>query len=274
MIDFIQGQRFWEIADMVYYPKGAKDCNPLENTYCPCALKERNIIYTHTMYVRQLFEEIKKLKCVFVIVTHNCDENVDDSFQVPNNVIKWFTQNVNTSNPKIEAIPIGLENDKWFKNVHKKEKMEATLRTPKKYKNLVYLNSNIKTNPKERQPLYDLFEKEPWCTSFHGANGEGFDEYLNDIYNHKFVFCPDGNGIDTHRLWETLYMGTIPIIKLNKNTRQFSHLPLYFVEEWEEVNPEYLEEYWNYVQITEWDMEMLTFKYWKNKIRNCLEFTE
>lgn len=268
MMDWITGEKFVGVADLVYYPKGVKDCNPLVNTYCPCALKERNIVYTHTMYVRQLFEEIKRLKCEFVIVTHNCDVNVDDSFQVPDNVIHWFTQNVNTTNPKVESIPIGLENDKWFKNIRKKEKMEAWLKIPKEYKNLVYLNSNIKTNPKERQPLYDLFGKEPWVTSFHGVNGVGFDEYLFNICNHKYVFCPDGNGIDTHRLWETLYMGAIPIVKKGINTWFYNDLPIVYVSEWEEVTKEILDNIWELHKKGKWDKEKLTFNYWKNKIRS------
>ena len=90
MIDWITGEKFVGVADMVYYPEGVKDCNPLENTFCPCALKEKNIVYTHTLYVRQLFEEIKKIPVKFVVVTHNCDENINESYlPLPDNVIRW-----------------------------------------------------------------------------------------------------------------------------------------------------------------------------------------
>jgi len=269
MIDFITGEKFVKVADLVYYPKGVKDCNPLVNTYCPCALKEKTIIYTHTLYVRQLFEEIKKLKCKFIIITHNCDVNVDESFIVPDNVIKWFTQNVNVVNPKIESIPIGLENDKWFKNVEKKKKMEAMLRQPKKQKELAYLNSNVKTNPKERQPLYDLFGNVPWVTSVHGINGIEFDQYLDNIYNHKFVFCPNGNGIDTHRLWETLYMGSIPIVKKDINNWFYNSLPILYVEDWNDITEGLLVELSDiYNNPDDSDLEMLSFEYWKNYIRS------
>ncbi|MDH7554334.1 MAG: hypothetical protein QHH74_11825 [Spirochaetota bacterium] len=266
MIDFIQGQRFWEIADMVYYPEGAKDCNPLENTFCPCALKERNIIYTHTMYVKQLFEIIKKIPVKFVIITHNCDENVDNSYVVPDNVVMWYSQNVNVNHPKIESIPIGLENDKWFKNLHKKEKIEIKLKEPKKYKNLVYLNSNVKTNPKERQLLYDLFGNVSWVTVDRGINGQRFNEYIDNIYNHQFVFCPDGNGIDTHRLWETLYLGSIPIVKKSINTWFYNEMPILYVDNWDEINETLLFNIWNMFDGNEWNRDMLTFEYWKNKI--------
>ena len=268
MTDWITGEKFIGVADFVYYPKGAKDCNPLENTFCPCALKEKNIVYTHTLYVRQLFEEIKKIPVKFVVVTHNCDENINESYlPLPDNVIRWFTQNVNVKHSRIESIPIGLENDKWFKNLHKKEKMLAKLEEPKKYKNLVYLNSNIKTNLAERQPLYDLFADKSWTTAIHGVNGQEFDEYLDNIYNHKFVFCPNGNGIDTHRLWETLYMKSVPIVKRDINNWFYNKLPILYVDDWSEVTKKKLD--------TEWDMfnwtfnkEKLRFSYWENKIRS------
>jgi len=266
MIDWITGEKFVGVADFVYYPEGVKDCNPLVNTFCYCDLKETNIVYTHTMYVRQLFDAIRKLKSKFIVVTHNCDENVNDASILPDNVIKWYSQNVNVNHPRIQSIPIGLENDKWFKNLHKKDKMEAKLRMPKNNKNLVYLNSNVKTNPKERQPLYDLFEKKRWVTSEKGVNGKGFDEYIDNIYNHKFVFCPDGNGIDTHRLWETLYLGSIPIVRMGVNVRFYSRLPILYVDRWKDVDEGLLNDMFHSFEKQVWDKDMLTFEYWKNKI--------
>jgi hypothetical protein len=270
MIDWIQGEKFPTIADFVYYPEGAKDCNPLLNTFCHCALKKHNIIYTHTLYVKQLFDEIRKLKCcTFTIITHNCDENINDASILPDNVVMWFAQNVNIDHPRIQSIPIGLENDKWFKGIRKKEKMEAKLRTPKRYKNLVYLNSNTVTNPKEREPLYTLFEKQNWVTAVRGVNGRGFDEYLDNMYNHKFVFCPDGNGIDTHRLWETLYLNSVPIVKRGINIKIYYKIPMIVVTDWKQLlgKQKQLEEYLD-LEFQNWEKDMLTFEYWKEKIRN------
>lgn len=268
-MDWITGEKFVGVSDMVYYPEGAKDCNPLENTFCPCALKERNIVYTHTLYVRQLFDIISKIPVEFVVVTHNCDENVDESYlPIPDNVVHWFTQNVAVNHPKIESIPIGLENSKWFKNITKKAKMETKLDSSKQYKNLVYLNSNVKTNPAERQPLYDLFSNVNWVTVEQRLNGQDFDGYIDNIYNHKFVFCPDGNGIDTHRLWETLYLGSIPICKEGINVGFYDELPIVTVEDWSDVTEKKLLNGFVYKYMNNWNKEMLAFEYWKNRIRS------
>ena len=36
--------------------------------------------------------------------------------------------------------------------------------------------------------------------------------YLN-LKKSKFCICPEGNGPDCHRLWESLYLDVIPICK-------------------------------------------------------------
>ena len=73
--------------------------------------------------------------------------------------------------------------------------------------NWVYMNHNILTNPKERQEPYDLFFDKMWVTvEKECKNGYAFDKYLENLCMHKYVICPEGNGVDTHRLWESLYM--------------------------------------------------------------------
>ena len=270
MIDWIQGEKFKALADFTYSPvmKMEGDYDNLPNTFDTARLKDMNVVYTHTMYAKQLFEIIKELPQKFIIITHNSDVNVDDSFSLPNNVIKWFSQNVNVIHERIESIPIGLENDMWFKSTHKKEKMIAKLKEPHKYKNLVYVNHNVATNPAKRLKPYELLYGAPWATCERGANGDKFDEYLDNIYNHKFVICPEGNGIDTHRIWECLYMGSIPIAERNINNKFYDLLPILTVSNWEDVIKPFLQGWESWSRGFEWDKRMLTFEYWKNRILN------
>jgi hypothetical protein len=268
MNDFITGEKFIELADFVYAPRNAgKDCNPLVNTFHYDNLKEKNIVYTHTMYAKQLFDIIRKVGSKFIVITHNCDEIVDDTFDVPYNVLKWYAQNVNINDPKIESIPIGLENNKWFKPLDKKGRMAKKLTERKKFKNLVYLNVNINTNPRERVPVYQYLKDKYWVTVEKKVNGQDFESYIDNIYNHKFVACPQGNGIDTHRLWETLYMKSVPIVKKGINSWFYNDLPILYVNEWQDVNEELLNNMWPlYNGAGEKDYEKLKFSFWKEKI--------
>ena len=274
MTDVIQGDKFVKIADYTYAPeiKCDGDYDKLSNTFDISKVKYGDIIYTHTFYVKQLFEIIKNIDKQVTVVTHNSDTNVD--FTPPDNVFKWFTQNVNIYHPKIESIPIGLENDRWFPNLKKKEKMIDKLQQPREHKNLVYMNHNVDNNPPKRLKPYQLLENKSWVTSVRGVNGIGFDEYLDNIYNHKFVICPDGNGIDTHRLWECLYMGSIPIVKRSCNSFFYIMLPICMVDDWEEVTEDYLNttlaDFEDKRRHMIWNMKQLEFGYWKDKITNAI----
>jgi hypothetical protein len=38
----------------------------------------------------------------------------------------------------------------------------------------------------------------------------GHDEYLQQLLAHRFTAVPFGYGLDSHRMWEALYLGSIP----------------------------------------------------------------
>jgi hypothetical protein len=136
---------------------------------------------------------------------------------------------------------------------------------------LAYLNFNINTYYKERQYVFDKFKNQPWTKIGNIVNTiEGRKQFLRDIKASKFVICPRGNGIDTHRLWETLYMGSIPVVKYEPTHHLFKDLPILFINDWDEVTEEFLNE--KYIEITnkEWNMEKLKLSYWENFIRTTI----
>lgn len=212
----------------------------------------------------------------FVLVTHNSDGKILDYDTkyganinyIPSNLIKWFGQNVCVDHPKVESIPIGLENTVWFTHIKKSEKIKQKSTEIKNYENLLYVCHNIRTNPSERTEPYQIFTNKSWVTLEYGTNGNNFDNYLNKIHSHKFVLCPEGNGTDTHRTWETLYVGSIPVEKRNLNNRFYHDLPICFVDSWSDITEEFLNKEYNRITNTKWNLEKLNFDYWKNKIQN------
>jgi len=237
------------------------------------------VIYCETHKANELLSNPPKYD--FVLVTHNSDGKIldftketrwdsADFNKIPTNLVKWFGQNVGVKNDKIFSIPIGLENPKWFVNDKKIQNIEMFSKTENKYKNLLYLNFDVSTNPKERTEPINLFSNKKWVKITNGKNGKNFLEYIMDIKTHKFVLCPEGNGIDTHRTWETLYLGSIPIEKRNVNNSFYSDLPICFVDSWDEITEEFL--YFEYERIkkTKWNMDKLKFSYWKELILNSI----
>lgn len=60
----------------------------------------------------------------------------------------------------------------------------------------------------------------------------------------KFVFCPSGLGFDTFRLWETLLLGSIPIVEANEAGmgRAYGSLPVLVVRDFRDVTEQMLQE--------------------------------
>lgn len=266
MIDFIQGKKFINLANQIYStPHSGIEYNLYENSFNINTLNNNDIIYTNTHCVDEVIKLLEQTTKQIILITHNSDRNV--IIEPSQNIIKWYSQNVNVIHDRIESIPIGLENNRWLKEIDKRGKMLSKLNENKKYKNLLYLNHNIDTNRKEREEPYRIFNNKNWVTLEQGFNGQNFNNYIDNIYNHKFILCPEGNGIDTHRTWECLYMNTIPIEKVNINNQYYTDLPICFVNEWEEITEGFLEKEYIRINSIKWDMNKLSFEYWGNKIK-------
>ena len=85
-------------------------------------------------------------------------------------------------------------------------------------------------------------------------------EYCNDILNHKYVLCPEGNGIDTHRLWETLYLGSIPVVLHNNVNDSFKDMPIMILNNWSEFEDNYKNFTPSYIY------DKLSRNYWYNQL--------
>ena len=60
------------------------------------------------------------------------------------------------------------------------------------------------------------------------------EEYFKELKRHKYAICPRGNGLDTHRLWECLYLDVIPIM-LKSDSTNISGLPIIYLDKWEDL---------------------------------------
>lgn len=68
-------------------------------------------------------------------------------------------------------------------------------------------------------------------------------EYFNKLRCTRFVAAPEGNGLDTHRLYEALYMGAIPIVIDFAPLRPlYRDLPVLAVERWSNITLEQMAE--------------------------------
>ena len=207
-----------------------------------------------------------------LIVSGHSDYGITDDlvkYYIPT---VWWTVNKQTCNTTVHSLPLGITNNTTESGLHpiygNLDSMIQVMEEVKQDVGLVYMNFNISTYPQERQQVYDMFKDKEWVTHGNIENTlEGRTRFLRDIRNHRFVLCPRGNGVDTHRLWETLYMGSIPIVKRDIALKEFEDLPICFIDSWEEVTQEFLEKEKQRILSSEWNMEKLKVSYWIDTIK-------
>lgn len=173
----------------------------------------------------------------FILVTHNSDHQVGPQhlkYLDLANLVQWYAQNVNFSHPKLISIPIGLC------NFSDHEIFATTIIGNKQ--NIVYANYSLNTNRSARLECLNQ-------TKIPLAPAVPLDIFNQKMAESYFVLAPDGNGVDTHRLWEALYLRAVPIVTKSINTLFYKDLPLIILDSWAdfdklELSPELYQQIW------------------------------
>ncbi len=235
----------------------------------PSAVNDGDTIFVKTDYVDEFFIQIHPfIDACYIIVSHNSDYHVTKNFETyldDNKVIAWFGQNVESDHPRIHHIPIGLANRYWgHGNIAFIDEVQQQL--PKIEKNiLLYMNFTVGNYWAERSLVAALFQNEPYC---HVAAMRDYRSYLRELAQSEFVLSPRGNGMDCHRTWEALLMGAIPIVKTSSLDPLYDKLPVLIVDDWHEVNEDFLNAKYDEMQAQAYDMERAYSAYWLDLIQS------
>jgi Exostosin family len=185
----------------------------------------------------------------------------------------WFTTNASVDHPNIKALPIGITDYCGYSPYRSiigdsrqlKNYIDAQPRTEK---NLVLMNFNDNSNALHRSLVRLRFQNKEFVTvDKYSADEVGYMNYVQSLRSHPFCLAPRGNGIDTHRMWESLYAGCIPIVQKARALRDFNELPIFFVDRWEDACDEsVLKDVRDQYYERKWDLRKLTLSYWYQHI--------
>jgi hypothetical protein len=177
------------------------------------------------------------------------------------------------------ALPLGLTNDCDDSPLHRmlgdlNSLIEADKSSDfcRSFSPTYFVSFNVKTNFRTRSEVVKVLKNlnPPNIVVFSEISYERnfLIPYLRNLRNFPFVICPEGNGVDTHRLWETLYMGGVPIIKRNKFLNEILEgLPVVVLNDWGELNNiEQMHSEWEEINAKKWDFSKLSLSYWRNLI--------
>lgn len=166
-----------------------------------------------------------------VLVFGNSDRDyMNLELMLPKSVRRVFLQNSHIDNEKYSVLPIGVENLRYGKNGFKRY---FTYKTEDQDKVGRILVGPFSATHAERLELLEW----KWATDERVYFQEEFmsnREISSLSRKFKFVACPRGNGTDTHRFWETLYRGSIPVVLDTVWSRQIQNLgiPCLLVPNW------------------------------------------
>ena len=90
-----------------------------------------------------------------------------------------------------------------------------------------------------------------------------YTQYIEGLKDYKFVISPEGNGIDTHRTYEALMAGCIPIVEVEEGIiYKYRGLPVLYTYDYSEISSSYLLENWNRMLDTVYDFSSLFLSYY------------
>ena len=232
-------------------------------------LKRAEILFVKSHQLSDLIEKFGYLIKAKVILTGNSDFNITETMNLPGSVRVVFAQNCSViSDANFKILPIGLENLRGGRSGLKKfhSSMEKNIIFDK-----IYLPPMAPTNPVRFEILREALVNNQYFEIDRIYKNE--KNYFDNIKKYKFVFCCEGNGFDVHRIWESLYQGSFPVMLDSKWARSLStlKLPILVVGSINDINTGLLNTFLQKHQFfNPKNEEKLWIYYWKNLINSYL----
>jgi hypothetical protein len=197
-----------------------------------------------------------------VLIIGNSDRDFEGfELPLPPSIKTVFIQNLGFKSDLLRLLPIGIENRRL--NFNGRPENFNVKHVFKEKENRVLIGPFAQSHP-ERNFINKLTD---YDTSKLEINRDRLSpyEYAEISSNFKFIACPRGNGMDTHRFWESLYRGSIPIVKVSDWSRNLKTLNLPFVEvdNWDKENLQAVVENSELKSFNPLDIDALWMPFWK-----------
>jgi hypothetical protein len=182
---------------------------------------------------------------------------------------------VSVNHPRALNLPIGIYHE-WnhsidYDEIKRLRKMSKTI--------ACYANYSISTVPQwfgsPRSDILELIKTNPdiiienTCIFRNERKNTNLDNFYQKIAMSKFAICPRGWGIDTYRLWDCLYLGTIPIVEKYEGHAEFEDLPILFIDSidfYKTITSEQLNAIYESMMAKKYNYDKLNFSYWKERV--------
>jgi hypothetical protein len=239
--------------------------------FSPETVRCGDVIFSHAGMVETFFTtHHARIKHPYVFITHASDFSfsADSVHQLvvgmgggQRNLEQWFALNLVTQKTPpsyVSWIPLGLQGpgwapDEWYPNFPEtsafgvpilRRKLDALIAGNLSRDNLLLVAFTNGNNPGER----DAAQQAAAAMNFNKKEVSKAS-WAKAVQDHLFVLAPAGNGVDTHRIWETILNGAIPIVRTSDYDQWLSCLPYVRLNSWSELSESLL---------NKWAVDLLT----------------
>lgn len=219
--------------------------------------------FDHLDWLNPLFDFIRARSEQYKLVIGKGDYTITKEFKanVPENVSNVWANNVCIGDPQFSYLPMGRD----FRSKHLfPDMMPTTTKTL-----LCYCNFSTSTHL-IRQQLYDQIKKMDFIEFDHMGGFMNYtlsrEQFFEKLAASKFSICPRGNAYDTFRMWDSLYVGTIPIVVREAHFHEgLLDLPILFLDSYQDfsnLSKDYLNDTYESMSKKHFNYEKLTSQYW------------
>jgi len=203
-------------------------------------------------------------------------------------LLRWHAQNLGAGHERLNFLPIGLDyHTLWehpgvlgsAKRVSPFEQERALLRikggspAAEQRMPLLYcdwqhsLNRPGRVDSPNRRARVDCLEQIDKSECHFEPAFLPREQNWERQANFAFVLCPEGNGPDTHRLWEALVLGCVPVVKRNFLSEFLADLPVLVADDWRQISTRYLRDSLESLQGRKFNYAKTFLEYWRREIR-------
>jgi len=161
----------------------------------------------------------------FNLIVHNTDKSFDGArlARALPRAIRIYAINTTVQHPQLTTIPLGFPDSG----------LEYVANISPSADRYIEIYSNFKqgTNIVARSECLKAFEGDPRVVRKDPV-GRTQSEYYEDMCHSKFVLCPTGTGLDTHRVYEALACGATPVVLHSTLDHLYATLPVCILDKW------------------------------------------
>lgn len=229
----------------------------LNNSTLPC-LADGAVLFVSTMSVKPFLQfMLPQITTKFVLVTADSDASMPADLNQSQlqgllqdeRLLHWYARNCDRNpNPKrFTCLPLGLSDGdqrQMMQAAYERGlgflglKRTAAADASRLQKNITLLAAfRLQTNPNERRRVWDMAcQRDGILYNYtRCVLNLGLDKLYDWIATSKFVLSPHGAGLDCYRTYETLYLGSFPVVKTSSLDEIFTDLPVLILKDWSEL---------------------------------------